>query len=144
MSTELTISFNGIDLTGALTAETADGFVVDIQSIASKESHEAVLKRISELMDAELTEPEEKELDFLSTLAVQYEEQHYKIKPPTVAIDEWKLECALKAVCQMHFSLEDALSFAEAAYENAEGDIENESPQDYVDAETDYMRGDCV
>lgn len=141
--TGLTISFNGIDLTGALAAETADGFVVDIQSIASKESHDAVLKRISELLVAELTEPEEKELDFLATLAARYEEQHYKINPPTVAIDEWKLECAIKAVKQIHYSLEDAIAFAEAVYEDINGDIANESPQDCVDGEIDAMRGDC-
>lgn len=63
--------------------------------------------------------------------------------PNKVKIDQWKAEAALLIISQCHFSLNDALRFAEAAYDNIDGDIENESPQDCVDAEIDAMRAEC-
>lgn len=60
-----------------------------------------------------------------------------------VKIDAWKAEAALLIINQCHLSLEDAISFAESAFENIDGDIDLESPQDCVDAEIDAMRTDC-
>ncbi len=60
--------------------------------------------------------------------------------PEQVKVDAWKAEAALRFIKQCHVSLDDGISFAHASYENINGDIEHESPQDCVDAEIDAMR----
>lgn len=60
--------------------------------------------------------------------------------PPQVRIDSWKAEAALLLIKQCHVSLKEAIEFADAAYKNIGGDIENETPQDCVDAEIEAMR----
>lgn len=52
----------------------------------------------------------------------------------------WKLHAKMLAISQLSYSDEDAEGFAEACYENICGDIDNESPQDCIDAEIDAMR----
>ena len=44
-----------------------------------REMYEAVLKRISSLMDAKPGTPEGAELDFLATVAESYEERHFPL-----------------------------------------------------------------
>jgi hypothetical protein len=55
-------------------------------------------------------------------------------------IDAWKAKAALLIIEQCHFSLDDAINFAEAAYENIGGDIDWDSPQDCVDEEILQMK----
>ena len=57
-----------------------------------------------------------------------------------VKIDIWKAKAALLYIEQLHAPLESGQSFAEAAYDNIDGDIEDFSPQDAVDEEIDAMR----
>jgi hypothetical protein len=59
---------------------------------------------------------------------------------PQVKIDAWKAKAALLIIEQCNFSLDDAINFAEAAYENIGGDIDWESPQDCVDEEMLQMK----
>jgi hypothetical protein len=54
--------------------------------------------------------------------------------------DAWKAEVALLIIKQNYHSFNDAVQFAEAAFENIAGDIESETPQDCVDAEIDAAR----
>ena len=61
-----------------------------------------------------------------------------------VKIDTWKAEASLLIIKQCNFPLSDAINFAEAAYENIDGDIESESPQDCVDSEIEAMRADLI
>ena len=60
-----------------------------------------------------------------------------------VKIDTWKAKTALLIIEQCHHTFDEAVSFAESAYENVDGDIEWESPQDCVDAEICEMRANC-
>ncbi|MBX2807016.1 MAG: hypothetical protein KTR20_00140 [Cellvibrionaceae bacterium] len=60
--------------------------------------------------------------------------------PEQVKIDSWKAKAAMLFINQCHVSLADAIEFAHASFENIGGDIDNESPQDCVDAEIDAMR----
>jgi len=50
-----------------------------ITKIKNNKDHEAALKRIEEIFEAEPDTPEGKELDALSTLVETYEKKHYKI-----------------------------------------------------------------
>ena len=60
-----------------------------------------------------------------------------------VKIDTWKAKATLLIIEQCHFPLEEAINFAEAAYENVGGDIEWDSPQDCVDEEVIQMKANC-
>ena len=50
--------------------------------IKTKEEYERALKRIEELMDAEVDTPEGDELVRLADMVEAYEEEHYPIDPP--------------------------------------------------------------
>lgn len=60
-------------------------------------------------------------------------------------ITVWKLETA-KLYCKqinLDSSVNEAVIFAETCYQDIDGDIENESPQDCIDAEIDAMQS-CI
>jgi len=53
-----------------------------IQPIRTDADHAAALRRIDELMDAELGTPEADELDVLATLVEAYEDRHFPVFDP--------------------------------------------------------------
>ncbi len=54
-----------------------------MRAIKNKKEHRLALKRIEELWDAKPGTPAGNELDILSTLVEQYEENNRDIAPPT-------------------------------------------------------------
>jgi hypothetical protein len=72
--------------------------------------------------------------------ALQVSESELNEITKQVTGDAWKAEVALLIIKQNYHSLNDAVQFAEAAFENIAGDIESETPQDCVDAEIDAAR----
>jgi hypothetical protein len=65
------------------------------------------------------------------------------MRPEQVRIDSWKAEASLLIIKQCYYPLDAAIQFAEAAFENIDGDIGTTSPQDCIDAEIDEMRSNC-
>lgn len=55
---------------------------MEIKPIKTEKDHQAALKEIEQLMDAELNTPEGDRLDILATLVKSYEEKHYPIENP--------------------------------------------------------------
>ena len=51
----------------------------EIKQVQAEEEYDAVLARISELLGAEPYSAEDEELDRLSDLVIQYEDEHYLI-----------------------------------------------------------------
>jgi hypothetical protein len=72
--------------------------------------------------------------------ALQVSEAELNEITKQVTGDAWKAEVALLIIKQNYYSFNDAVQFAEAAFENIGGDIESETPQDCVDAEIDAAR----
>lgn len=64
--------------------------------IKTEAEYERVLKRIDELMDAEVGTPAGDELVRLADMVEEYEEEHYPINPPDpVALAEFRKEQSL-------------------------------------------------
>ena len=55
----------------------------EIKQVQTEEEYDAALARISELLGAEPYRAEDEELDRLSDLVIQYENEHYPIESPT-------------------------------------------------------------
>jgi len=64
--------------------------------------------------------------------------------PKQVLIDTWKAETALLIIQQGHYALADALNFAEASFDNIDGDIETVLPQECIDEEVSAASADAV
>ena len=56
--------------------------MVEITKVQTEAEYDAALARISELLDAELDTPEGRELDRLSDLVIEYEDEHYPMDDP--------------------------------------------------------------
>lgn len=57
----------------------------------------------------------------------------------------WLLMTASLACTQLGINnTDEALDFAKSCYEDIDGDIELESPQDCIDGELDAMRADAI
>ena len=54
----------------------------EISQVQNEAEYDAALARISELLDAELNTPEGEELDRISELVIQYEDEHYPMEDP--------------------------------------------------------------
>ncbi len=54
----------------------------EISQVQNEAEYDAALARISELLDAELNTPEGEELDRISDLVIQYEDEHYPMEDP--------------------------------------------------------------
>lgn len=65
--------------------------------LKAEAEYERALKRIEELMDAEVGTPDGDELVRLTDIVEEYEEEHYPIDPPDpVALAEFRREQSLK------------------------------------------------
>jgi HTH-type transcriptional regulator/antitoxin HigA len=54
----------------------------EINQVHSEAEYDAALARVSELLDAEMNTPEGEELDRISNLIIQYEDEHYPMEDP--------------------------------------------------------------
>jgi HTH-type transcriptional regulator/antitoxin HigA len=55
---------------------------MEIRPIRTEQQHQAALRRLEEIWEAEPGTPESDELDVLSVLVEAYEDEHYPIDPP--------------------------------------------------------------